>query len=133
VTIDAIMKHAADAPSEESGITVICWHGPWCSAQRDDAFGFRRAGYEYWVHSFWSAGSDGSKDVEWVQGFFKDMSVFSTGAVYVNDLEEEGQSRVRAAYGSKFERLGNLKFKYDPSNLFRVNQNISPARPSEKN
>jgi hypothetical protein len=51
----------------------------------------------------------------------------STGAVYVNDLMNEGDERVRAAYGDKYDRLSKIKRKYDPENFFRVNQNIKPA------
>jgi FAD/FMN-containing dehydrogenase len=56
------------------------------------------------------------------------MHPLSTGGVYVNFLGEEGEGRVRAAYGSdKYSRLRALKRKYDPANLFRLNQNIPPA------
>jgi FAD/FMN-containing dehydrogenase len=56
------------------------------------------------------------------------MQPFSTGGVYVNFLGNEGEDRVRAAYGGeKYERLVALKNKYDPTNLFRVNQNIKPT------
>ena len=49
--IDVIVEHALNAPTEASGITLIYWHGPWSSGTYDDAFGFRRTGYEYWIHS----------------------------------------------------------------------------------
>jgi len=55
------------------------------------------------------------------------MEPLSTGAVYVNDLEDEGADRVRAAYGDKYQRLSLIKRKFDPDNFFRVNQNIVPA------
>ena len=55
------------------------------------------------------------------------MRLFSAGGVYVNFLGQEGAERVLAAYGpEKFERLVALKRKYDPTNCFRVNQNIPP-------
>ena len=47
--------------------------------------------------------------------------------VYVNNLGEEGEDRVRAAYGPNYERLVALKNKYDPTNFFRLNQNIKPT------
>ena len=58
--------------------------------------------------------------------FFAAMLPHSSGAVYVNDLEDEGEARVKAAYGEKYERLARIKRKFDPDNFFRVNQNIKP-------
>ncbi len=56
------------------------------------------------------------------------MQPFATGGVYVNFLtEEEGADRIRAAYGGNYDRLGKVKAKYDPNNLFRTNKNIRPA------
>ena len=55
------------------------------------------------------------------------MEPLSTGAVYVNDLEDEGEARVRASYGDKYQRLSLIKRKFDPDNFFRVNQNIVAA------
>jgi FAD/FMN-containing dehydrogenase len=56
------------------------------------------------------------------------LAPFSTGGVYVNFLGEEGDARIRAAYGdAKYERLARLKRRFDPENLFRLNQNIPPA------
>ncbi|WP_422305977.1 BBE domain-containing protein [Candidatus Binatus sp.] len=46
--------------------------------------------------------------------------------MYVNDLENEGEARARAAYGDKYDRLSLIKDKFDPDNFFRVNQNIPP-------
>jgi FAD/FMN-containing dehydrogenase len=47
--------------------------------------------------------------------------------VYVNNLGEEGRTRVQAAYGANYERLAEVKRRYDPDNLFHLNQNIAPA------
>jgi FAD/FMN-containing dehydrogenase len=56
------------------------------------------------------------------------MEPFSTGGVYVNFLGNEGEERVRAAYGAeKYEQLAALKNRYDPTNFFRLNQNITPS------
>ena len=125
-TIELIAEYASNAPSESSGITMMYWHGPWCSIARDDAFGFRVTGYEYWVHSYWQKSGMRKKSFQWVEDFFAAMRPLSTGRVYVNDLEDEGEDRVRAAYGDKYERLTRLKKKYDPGNFFRSNQNIKP-------
>jgi FAD/FMN-containing dehydrogenase len=127
-TVEVIVEYASNAPTESSGITMMHWHGPWCSIPRDNAFGFRVTGYEYWVHAYWQKSRERRKSYEWVEEFFEALRPLSTGRVYVNDLEDEGEDRVRAAYGDKYERLAQLKWKYDPDNFFRVNQNIKPAR-----
>ena len=55
------------------------------------------------------------------------MRRFSTGGTYVNFLTmDEGEERTRAAYGPHYERLAELKAKWDPANVFRVNRNIAP-------
>ena len=56
------------------------------------------------------------------------MAPSLTGGTYVNFLSNEGDERVRAAYGDKYDRLVALKDEYDPTNLFRLNQNIRPSR-----
>jgi hypothetical protein len=124
--IDVIAEYESGVPSESSGITMMYWHGPWCSKPHDNAFGFRRVGFEYWIHSYWQAPGERKKSWTWVEEFFAAMQPLSSGAVYVNDLENEGEDRVRAAYGEKYQRVARLKQKYDPDNFFRVNQNIPP-------
>ncbi len=125
--IDLIAEFASSAPSESSGITMMYWHGPWCSQPQDNAFGFRRVGFEYWVHSYWQEDGVREDSMRWVQNFFAALQPHSSGAVYVNDLENEGDERARAAYGEHYARLAAIKRKYDPANFFRLNQNIKPA------
>ena len=55
------------------------------------------------------------------------MRPFGTNGVYVNNLGDEGEDRVRAAYGANYQRLAALKRKFDPANLFRANQNVRPV------
>ncbi len=125
--IDTIIEHASNAPHESSGITMMYWHGPWCAKPHDNAFGFRRTGFEYWIHTYWQKARDREKSWDWVEEFYQAMEPLSTGAVYLNDLENEGEARARAAYGDKYRRLSLIKRKFDPDNFFRVNQNIAPA------
>jgi hypothetical protein len=54
------------------------------------------------------------------------MAPFGDGSVYVNYLGNEGDARVRSAYGGNYDRLAELKTKYDPTNFFKLNQNIRP-------
>jgi hypothetical protein len=126
-SIDVIADHAAIGPTEACGITLVYWHEAWCSQPRDDAFGFRRVGYEYWIHSYWQDPADRDKSHVWVDGYCAGLEPFSTGAVYVHDLMAEGEQRIKAAYGDKYARLARIKRIYDPDNVFRVNQNIKPT------
>jgi hypothetical protein len=95
----------------------------------DDATAFhgRSAGFTFNINGN-TATADGFEDQrQWARDYWTALAPFHTG-VYVNFLMEEGQSRVRQAYGdAKYERLTTLKRTYDPTNFFRLNQNISPA------
>ena len=106
---------------------MIYWHGPWCSGAHDNAFGFRRIGFEYWIHTYWKKAAERKLPWEWVERFYKAMKPLSTEAVYVNGMEKEDDDRVISAYGDNYDRLTKVKRKYDPANFFRVNQNIKPA------
>jgi len=68
---------------------------------------------------------------QWVGDYHAALHPYSVGAAYVNFLMEEGDERVRAAYGGNFDRLAGVKRRYDPGNLFQVNHNIPPGRPDE--
>jgi FAD/FMN-containing dehydrogenase len=125
--IDVIAEYTSSAPSEESGITMIYWHGPWSSGSHDNAFGFRRPGFEYWIHTYWKKAVERRRPFEWVEEFYTAMEPLATEAVYVNGLENENDERVIAAYGDNYERLTKIKRKYDPANFFRVNQNVKPV------
>lgn len=63
----------------------------------------------------------------WAKDYWQALHPHSTDGGYVNAMMEEGRDRVNATYGDNYERLVEVKTKYDPSNLFRVNQNIPPA------
>ena len=63
----------------------------------------------------------------WAKDYWQAMHPSSEGGGYVNMIMDEGEDRVKAAYGDNYERLAQVKAKYDPQNLFHVNQNIKPA------
>ena len=66
--------------------------------------------------------------VNWARQYWDDLHPYSAGGAYVNFMmEEEGQERVKASYRDNNERLAAIKRTYDPTNFFRVNQNIKPA------
>ena len=63
---------------------------------------------------------------DWAVGYQEALHPYSAGGAYLNMIMDEGQERVRAAYGENYDRLARIKAKYDPDNLFHVNQNIRP-------
>ena len=63
----------------------------------------------------------------WAREYWETLHPFSAGGAYVNFMMDEGDDRIKATYGDNYERLVGIKNKYDPDNLFRVNQNIKPA------
>ena len=65
--------------------------------------------------------------MSWARDLWSSVRPYSTGGVYANNLGDEGEDRVRDAYGENYARLVALKNKYDPTNLFRLNQNIKPT------
>jgi FAD/FMN-containing dehydrogenase len=80
------------------------------------------------VHTRWSEPSQDKPCIAWARKLYDAMAPFATGGVYVNFMPEDETERVRTgAYGPNYERLAKLKAKYDPSNLFRLNQNVAPA------
>jgi FAD/FMN-containing dehydrogenase len=92
------------------------------------AYGHRDAQFVMNVHGRWDDPAKDRECIAWARGLFDAAAPFSTGAVYVNFLtQDEQQDRIRAAYGANYDRLAALKRKYDPTNLFRMNQNIKPA------
>jgi hypothetical protein len=96
------------------------------------AFGQRDAEYSFTSLGVCAEASEAEKCVRWARNFWDAMQPFSTGGVYVNYLgreADEGAGRIEAAYGpEKYARLVALKNKYDPTNLFRLNQNIKPSQ-----
>jgi FAD/FMN-containing dehydrogenase len=96
-------------------------------AEDDTAFGFRNWPYNFLVTSIWSDPADTEANMQWTRELWDAMQPFLADAVYVNYIGDEGEDRVRKAYPpAKYERLAALKTKYDPTNLFRMNQNIKP-------
>ena len=90
------------------------------------AFGGRSAGHTFNITAVTATAEGFEGEREWVRNFWWALEPHQTGA-YVNFLMDEGEGRVRQAYGArKYDRLKALKRRYDPDNLFRLNQNIRP-------
>ncbi len=96
-------------------------------APQATAFAHRGARFDFTAVAKWRDPADDERYITWARDFYEAMRPHMTGGVYVNYLGVEGAERVRAAYGANYDRLAALKAYYDPTNLFRHNQNIPPA------
>ena len=97
---------------------------------QDTAFSHRGAQHSLLVLRMWQDPAESEKNIDWGRKCYLAVEPFLESGAYVNYLGEEGEARVRAAYGSNYERLAAIKNKYDPTNFFRLNQNIRPETES---
>jgi FAD/FMN-containing dehydrogenase len=125
--LDCVIRFAADLPSSQSEIFIGLIAGAANRVAPDAmAYGHRDARFVMNVHTRWEAPADDRRAVAWARRFFDESATFASAGAYVNFMTEEEGGRVAAAYGANYARLVELKRKYDPQNLLRVNQNIRP-------
>ena len=120
----------AAAPSHHSTIDVWFQEGAMAEVgETDTAFANRRAPYLLGIEGNWEPDGEDAENVAWVRATYDLMRPHSDGGVYLNfpGFLEEGEDLMRSGYGDNYERLGALKAKYDPGNLFRLNPNVPPA------
>jgi Berberine and berberine like/FAD binding domain len=91
----------------------------------DTAFPLRRPGYEVDITGLWSSPAERESAVRWVKSLRDSLQPFAQG-VYSNQLGETSDALVKASYGTNYARLVEIKKKYDPKNVLRLNQNIKP-------
>jgi len=126
--LDLIIHHATAKTSPLSPVIFFHLHGAGARVSPEaTAFGARRAQWDLDIIAQWTDPATAGQHIAWARTFWQAVEPYSTG-VYVNHLDtDDGALRVRAAYGENYERLAALKRKYDPTNFFRVNQNIVPG------
>ncbi len=127
--IDTCIAHAPDASKPYSAALLFQLGGAISRIDANaNAAAHRDAAYVLNIQAAWEAPQETDRYTTWAREFWEAMQPFSTGGVYVNFLsDDEGGDRVRAAYGDRYARLVALKNQYDPTNLFRSNQNIKPT------
>ncbi|HKF59244.1 MAG TPA: BBE domain-containing protein, partial [Blastocatellia bacterium] len=91
------------------------------------AYPHRDAEFVMNVHARWDSHDDDDGCIGWARSFFNASAPFANGGVYVNFMTADEGDRLRAAYGSNYDRLASVKRAYDPDNLFHINQNIKPS------
>ncbi|WP_336343221.1 FAD-binding oxidoreductase [Halalkalicoccus ordinarius] len=128
--IDRIAYWTDVAPSPLSTIDVWQLGGEIARIDAEDtAFAGRYAPFLLGVEANWERPEDDDANVEWVRDCLDDMRQFSDGSVYLNfpGFLEQGEDVMRTTFGSTYERLVALKDEYDPTNLFSLNQNVTPS------
>lgn len=125
--IDVLLASYATAPIES--LVVFQQVGGAISRVpiADTPYANRDALYDCFPISIWDNSAADAPHIRWARDLWDAMRPFSTGGVYANNLGEEGSDRVQAAYGENYPRLVAVKNKYDPTNFFRLNQNIKPT------
>ena len=126
--LGAAIRHAQAIVSPHSAIILFPLDGALNRLpENQSAVGNRDTAWVLNVTASWEKAEDDKTNIEWARAAWRDMRGFSTGGTYVNFLtEEEGDERIRAAYGNNYNRLVEIKSKWDPGNLFCMNKNIRP-------
>jgi hypothetical protein len=127
--IAAITTAINDAPATCKLIIVPLRGAVSRVALTDTAFALRQPGYEVDMTGVWTASREKADAVRWVQVTRDSLQPFAHG-VYVNQLGDTSDQLVRLAYGGNYARLAEIKKKYDPKNVLRLNQNIKPDSSS---
>ncbi len=126
--IDTLVEQYGKITSPQSSLLLEEFGGAVRRVGAEEtAFVHRQADFNLAIIGVWTDPSESERHIAWARGVHAAMKPFTHGT-YVNYLGEEGQDRVRAAYGDAvYDRLVEVKNRYDPKNLFRTNQNIQPT------
>jgi FAD/FMN-containing dehydrogenase len=126
--IQAHLEHGPDVPAVSSTMHIYPINGA-CHRVASDAtaFAHRDASFATVIAGMWPDPNDNKKNVEWVKGYYKALQPHSQPGGYVNFMAADDQGRIRDNYKGNYPRLASIKKKYDPGNLFHMNQNIAPA------
>jgi FAD/FMN-containing dehydrogenase len=125
--IEAHVKYGPDVPTFNSAIHIYPVSGAAGRVGKNEtAFSYRDAAFTHVLAAVYPDPADTPKNKTWVQNYWSELHRHSAGGAYVNFMMEEGEERVAASYRDNYQRLAAIKAKYDPTNLFHVNQNIKP-------
>ena len=127
--IEVMSEYAARVPSPFSGIAIGHFHGAYSRVGKTEtAYYHRDMQYDVLMLSNWTDPAQNEANIQWTRDLHKALRPHLSDRVYVNDLgDDAGEAGIRGAYGGNYQRLSELKAKYDPTNFFHLNQNIKPA------
>ena len=125
--LDAIIEYAGKLPSPQCEIFIGHIAGaPNRVAPDAMAYAHRDAKFVLNVHGRWEKAAQDTSCIDWARAFFKASAPYASAGAYINFMTADEVNRVAAAYGSNYDRLAQIKKRYDPENIFHFNQNIKP-------
>jgi hypothetical protein len=131
--IAALLGAVAEAPEEDCEVFLAQVGGAMARVPNSaTAYPQRDAHFIMNVHARWTDRDLDGVCIGWARKAIDDLSGFAIGSLYVNFMPEDDVARVTGAYGENLGRLRQLKLKYDPGNLFRLNHNIEPAKNARR-
>lgn len=127
--LEVFVKYGFERRSPLAQQILLPWGGA-VGRVAEDATPMAKRSAAWVAHPFavWADAADDEANIGWARAFRRDVARFTNGGTYLNFIGNEGEDRVRAAYGEdKYRRLAAIKAEWDPENVFRGNQNIKPA------
>jgi FAD/FMN-containing dehydrogenase len=125
--IDAHIEHGSKVPAMTSTMHIYPINGAVHRVASDDtAFAYRDANFATVIAGMWPDPAQNKANIQWVRDYYDATAPQSEEGGYINFMSEDDQSRIKANYKGNYNRLVQAKKKYDPDNLFHVNQNIKP-------
>jgi FAD/FMN-containing dehydrogenase len=126
--IDAHLEHGSRVPEMTSTMHIYPINGA-ChrAAPESTAFAYRDANFATVIAGMWPDAANDDANTQWVRDYYDATAPYSEQGGYINFMAEDDQGRIRTNYRGSYDRLAEIKRRYDPDNLFRHNQNIAPA------
>lgn len=127
--IDVHVKYGNELPTPLSSMHMYPVNGAASRVGKNEtAWNYRDANYAVVIVGIDPDQSNKDKIINWARDYWNAHHPYSAGGAYINFMMDEGEDRIKATYGDNYKKLAEIKAKYDPNNLFRVNQNIKPQK-----
>ena len=126
--IEQHVKYGSEMPTMHSSMHLYPIDGAASKiSDKDTPWSYRKSKWAEVIVGVDPDPANKDKITSWTKKYWEALHPYSAGGAYINFMMDEGEDRIKATYGNNYERLVKIKNKYDPNNLFRVNQNIKPS------
>jgi UDP-N-acetylenolpyruvoylglucosamine reductase len=127
--IEVHVQHGGKVPSLQTAVHLYPINGAVQRVGADEtAFAYRDVDFSPVIAGMWEDPADNDANIAWVRGYYEALQPYSAEGGYINFMDEDDQGRIKANYRGDYDRLSKIKAKYDPENVFHLNQNIAPAK-----